>query len=513
MIVQVLGVLLLVCALYHYYTRWTRIGRHLKVIPGPTVWPIVGCLPRLLVPLEQHWDNVMKMANEFYPIFKLWVMHVPVVVIMTAEDAEVLLSSSKNIVKASVYDFLHGWFGTGLLTSAGAKWKQRRKILTPAFHFNVLKRYVDIAIENDEKTLQQLKSLGESSEQQIVPFLTNFTLNVICEAAMGTALAGKEKLQKDYKQAVLDMGDTFIYRLLRPWLRQDWAFYITSEGRKQKRALEYLHRFTSNIIKERMDYHEKTGGQFLKNLNEDEESSEVKEVFGLKKKRLAMLDLLIAAYKENGDQIDEEGIREEVDTFMFAGHDTTAMGMTFALLLIAEHKDVQERIRQEVTEVLQEHDGKMSITVLQQLHYLERCIKESLRIYPSAPFVSRRLIEDVKLEKYTIPKGISLEVRIIDIHRDPKHWEDPLKFDPDRFLPERSQGRHNFAYIPFSAGPRNCIGQKFAMLEMKSFISLIVKDFELDIVDFMAHQVPLLPDIVIRPGKPIHIKFTRIGEK
>ncbi|KAL6420612.1 hypothetical protein ACFW04_014644 [Cataglyphis niger] len=181
-----------------------------------------------------------------------------------------------------------------------------------------------------------------------------------------------------------------------------------------------------------------------------------------------MLDLLIAASRENS--LSDLDIREEVDTFMFEGHDTTSMSMTFALLLLAEHKEIQERVRVEIDSAMQENGGKLTMKLLQNLSYLERCLKEALRLYPSVFSILRNIKEDVKLHSYDIPAGTMIYLNIYAVHRDPNFWPNPEVFDPDRFLPERIQNRHPYSYLPFSAGPRNCIGE---LLEIFLFSSCV----------------------------------------
>ncbi|XP_029664929.1 cytochrome P450 4C1-like isoform X2 [Formica exsecta] len=225
---------------------------------------------------------------------------------------------------------------------------------------------------------------------------------------------------------------------------------------------------------------------------------------------MAMLDLLIAA-SQNNDLTDLD-IREEIDTFMFEGHDTTAMSITFVLLLLAEHKDVQERVRVEVDNVMQENGGKLTMRSLQNLPYLDRCLKEALRLYPSVFFILRNVGEDVKLHSYVIPAGTILHLNIYGVHRDPNFWSNPEVFDPDRFLPERMQNRHPYSYLPFSAGPRNCIGQRFGLLELKAMIAPLVHNFYLEPVDYLK-DIRLQVGLVIHPCHPVHIKFIPIIRK
>ncbi|XP_031777513.1 cytochrome P450 4AB6 isoform X2 [Nasonia vitripennis] len=449
MLIETIVVICMLLYAFHHYTRNDRIGRYVNKIPGPPTWPIVGNLPALSAPHEQLWPLGIKWDKQYYPIYKIWTTHKAVIVILHPDDVETLLTSMEHIEKSIMYDMVHPWFGTGLLTST--------------------------------------------------------------ETAMGTTLLDKEHQQK-YRNVLHDVSNAVIYRLMRPWFQVDWTFRWTSVAEKQKKALEVIHGFSKKIIKERKEYHEKTKGHYLNQLESDQsdDKKEDEEYFGYRKKRLAMLDLLIAKQKD-GNQIDDAGIREEVDTFIFEGHDTSAMAMCFAILLIAEHNDVQDRIRAEVKEVLEKSEGKMGVPEIQQLNYLELCIKESLRLYPSVPFISRGVTKDLHLKNYIVPKGTLIQINIFSLHRDPNFWPDPEKFDPDRFLPDRFQGRHPYSYIPFSAGPRNCIGQKFAMMELKAFIAHLISEFYLEPID-LAHEVLITPDLVLRPARPVKVKIVPVNK-
>ncbi|KAJ3642885.1 hypothetical protein Zmor_025634 [Zophobas morio] len=223
-----------------------------------------------------------------------------------------------------------------------------------------------------------------------------------------------------------------------------------------------------------------------------------------KKKRLAMLDLLLSA-KNQGADIDNEGIREEVDTFMFEGHDTTSMAISY-LLVLANLQDIQVQVLEEILSVV----GPTKVPTyddLQELRYTERCIKETLRLFPSVPFISRITGEEFRTRTgHTIPAETVIHVHIFDVHRNEKLYPDPLKFDPDRFLPENVNARHPFAYIPFSAGPRNCIGQRFALLELKAALGGILRNFRLEKVDDM-YEVEFKADLVLRPIKDVKVKI------
>ncbi|XP_043496504.1 cytochrome P450 4C1-like [Polistes fuscatus] len=414
-----------------------------------------------------------------------------------------------NILRKQPFTDIRPWLSYGLLTSGGKKWHLRRKMLTPAFHFNILKYYFTYLNEESRSLIESLKKEGDGKPvvKDLRTFISKYTLNAICQTAFGTKLTGKSKLESEYRNAVHAYSKIFVYRLVRPWYMNDTIFALTSHGRLQKKVLKTLHGFSRSIIAERKRFHKQTNGKYLQ-IYENIEEDDIFNKDLQSKKRLSMLDLLIASsWKDN--QIDEEGIREEVDTFMFEGHDTTASALTFALSLFAKHKDIQENIRDEVKSIMGE-DNNLTISSLQKLSYLERCLKESLRLYPSVHLISRQISHDMQLKQYLIPSGTICDVNIYYVHRNPRYWPNPNVFDPDRFLPENIKGRHPYSYIPFSAGPRNCIGQRFAMIEFKLFVAFILYNFELEPVDEL-DDVTFLADLTLTSFKPLRVKFIPIA--
>lgn len=204
------------------------------------------------------------------------------------------------------------------------------------------------------------------------------------------------------------------------------------------------------------------------------------------KSQMALLDILLQSSIQ-GVPLSDADIREEVDTFMFEGDDTTSSGVSHALYSIARHPAVQAKLYEELQQVLgKDREAPVSQAQLQQLKYLECVIKETMRLYPPVPAIGRYTRKDLKIGEQTIPANTSIYLVFYFAHRDPQHFPDPLSFKPERFLEDTSDDRQTFTYLPFSAGPKNCIGQKFAMLEMKALISKVLRFYEL---------LPLGPEI------------------
>ncbi|KAJ9600527.1 hypothetical protein L9F63_026336, partial [Diploptera punctata] len=213
-----------------------------------------------------------------------------------------------------------------------------------------------------------------------------------------------------------------------------------------------------------------------------------------KRKKMAFLDLLLES-SENGGNLTDEEIREEVDTFMFEGHDTTSAAISWLLHTLSINEECQEKIYKELQSIFGESDRTPTMKDLNEMKYLERVIKEMLRLCPSVPLFGRILKKDVQIDGHTLPAGLLVGFLVILIHRNPEYFPDPEEFNPDNFLPERVAARHPYAYIPFSAGPRNCIGQKFAILEEKTILSNIIRNYK---INATGTEPIINPDLILR---------------
>jgi len=273
---------------------------------------------------------------------------------------------------------------------------------------------------------------------------------------------------------------------------------------EHKRCLDIAHGFTKSVIASKLSK-EKEENQASNHQQQEDESAllTMKRSSSSRKHRMAFLDVLINARDEDGNSLSPGDIQEEVDTFMFEGHDTTAAGMTWALYLIGSHPEVQEKVHEELDTVLgRDLSRPATMEALGKLSYLERVLKETLRLYPSVPLMGRVTTEDCTIDGQLVPAGTEVTILNYQIHHNKHVWEDPERFDPDRFLPENQVHRHPFAYIPFSAGPRNCIGQKFAILEEKVMLSAILRRYIVHCPQ-KPTETEVNADIILRPNTDI----------
>ncbi|GJQ70762.1 hypothetical protein Trydic_g694 [Trypoxylus dichotomus] len=224
--------------------------------------------------------------------------------------------------------------------------------------------------------------------------------------------------------------------------------------------------------------------------------------FGRKRRKKVFLDILL-----DSNSMSDDEIREEVDTFLFGGHDTVASTISFGLFELAKHPAIQAKIFEEIEFIVGVDKSKLiTINHLNQMDYLDRVMKEILRLYPAAPLIERELEEDILLNGCRYPKGTTISFHIFIQHRCQRLFPEPERFDPDRFLPENVASRHKFAYIPFSAGPRNCIGQKYALINSKITIANIVRHFILQSV-VPEHKIIFHNDAVLKSTNGLPIKL------
>ncbi|XP_046670750.1 cytochrome P450 4C1-like [Homalodisca vitripennis] len=500
MIILLLVSLLSLLILYHLVEqqRTSRMRKIISKVPGPTKYPIIGSSLEFGRNSVELMTNLQRMAADYGPVFKVWMGPTLYVVLSDARDVEVVLSSSVHLNKPQVYDFLKKWLGTGLVSAPAVRWKSQRRILTPAFHFKILETYIDIFNANARIMMGQLEKEVGNEKFDIAPYVDKCTLDVICETAMATSIDAQLNEESQFTKSLKVVSKAVLVRAFKPWLFPEFTFNLSTIGREFSKHLEYINSYVDKVIAQKK--------KSLASFQSTQDTTKDDNLYGTKQ-RLVFLDLLLMYAADPAVHLSDDDIRDEVNTFMFAGHDTTASTIGFAIHLLASHPDVQERAREEVKSVLGETDRDPTYQDLLNLRYLEQVIKETLRLYPAVPYIGRKLFQDLTLPSgYTIPSGAALSLFFYKIHRDPEVFPEPEKFNPENFLPERLVGRFAFSYTPFSAGPRNCIGQKFAMLEMKATLSRLLLTYNI------TSQPPapvLAAELILRSVTGINVRLEK----
>ena len=401
-----------------------------------------------------------------------------------------------------VYKMLVPWLGEGLLIAEGRKWARSRRLLTPAFHFEILKGYIPVYNDCLKSLLGKWKrSVQQGTPVKLFDTISLLSLDIILQCAFShKSNCQNERLEHHYVKAVYDLSHLCTDRFLNPLYHIDWIYALTTSGQRMRQACRTVHNHSLKVINERrkaLNLHQSSATN-QRTFDLDSLYTKVSET----RKYLDFLDILLTATDDTGTGMSDEDIRAEVDTFMFEGHDTTTSGKCWTLYCLAKHPEHQEKVREEVRSVLMGREC-LEYDDLKELKYTQWCIKEAMRLYPPVPEVYRQVSKDVTLENYTIPKGTIFSVMIYLIHHNPEVWEDPEQFDPLRFHPSNVEKRDPYAYIPFSAGHRNCIGQNFAMNEEKVVIATIVSRFRLTLDE--GHTIEMAPRLILRTKYDIQV--------
>ncbi|XP_002035716.2 cytochrome P450 4d8 [Drosophila sechellia] len=424
--------------------------------------------------------SFIKVCREYVLKFghlqRVWVFNRLLIMSGDAELNEQLLSSQEHLVKHPVYKVLGQWLGNGLLLSDGKVWHQRRKIITPTFHFSILEQFVEVFDQQSNICVQRLAQKANGDTFDVYRNICAAALDIIAETAMGTKIYAQANESTPYAEAVNECTALLSWRFMSVYLQVELLFTLTHPHLKwrQTQLIRTMQEFTIKVIEKRRQALEDQQKQskLMGTVDEDVGS----------KRRMALLDVLLMATVD-GRPLTNDEIREEVDTFMFEGHDTTTSALSFCLHELSRHPEVQEKMLEEILQVLgTDRSRPVSIRDLGELKYMECVIKESLRMYPPVPIVGRKLQTDFKYTHSVhgdgvIPAGSEIIIGIFGVHRQPETFP-----NPDEFIPERHENGSRvapFKMIPFSAGPRNCIGQKFAQLEMKIMLAKIVREYEL----------------------------------
>ncbi|XP_038108812.1 cytochrome P450 4d1 [Culex quinquefasciatus] len=412
---------------------------------------------------------------------------------------------AKSIKKSFVYNFLEPWLGTGLLTvPTGEKWFQRRKIITPTFHFKMLDNFLEVFNREADVLVEKLKVRAGKGEFDIYDYVTLYALDSICETSMGVQIHAQDDPGNEYAIAVKQMSTFILRRIFNPLRSFPRLFFLFPFAKEQKNVIRKLHNFTNSVIDARRKVLEREQASSTVAFDLQEENM-------YSKRKITFLDLLLSVTVE-GKPLSREDIREEVDTFMFEGHDTTTSGISFTIWHLAKHQDVQQKLCDEIDQILgtEKKTAELTNVKIQEFEYLDMVVKESLRLIPPVPIIGRQLIEDLEMNGTTIPAGTQINIKIYNIHRNPKIWPDPERFDPDRFSKTNEDKRGPYDYIPFSAGSRNCIGQRYAMMELKATLIKLLASYRILPGESM-EKMRFKTDLVIRPNETIPIKLVDRG--
>lgn len=435
--------------------------------PGPAGVPILGNVFQMLSkePL-QYYTTLWRDYGDIV-LLKLGKIN-GYLVAHPAHVHHLLVKNQKNYSKGRGYDGLRLLTGQGLITSEGELWQQQRRLMQPSFTPNAVSGYTTIMTEIIQGLVERWQVAAARGDiLNIDDEMMRLTMSVI----------GKAMFSIDLSEEVLEV---------RQALHTAFAFITTRTNNPFKLPLRVpLPRH------QRFNAAMQTINRFLtERIEEGRRAQENKNLLSI---------LLRAQDEETGRGMSEQQVRDEVITLFFAGFETTARSLTWAWDLITRHRDVQTKLETEVDRVL---GGRQPATGdLFNLPYVRMVVDETLRLYPPTAMLARQNREADVLGGYPIPAGSMLLPSPYLVHRHPEFWPDAERFDPERFTPENAEARPKYAYIPFASGPRVCIGNNFALLEMVLAIAMLTARYRLKPVDL--HPIDYVLRGTIHPSRPL----------
>ncbi|CAL1277726.1 unnamed protein product [Larinioides sclopetarius] len=369
----------------------------------------------------------------------------------------------------------------------GEDWKRIRSIITPTFTTGKLKRMLSIFKDCSETLVNNFRAAAEEGKPVDVKRVYGaFTMDVIASAAFSTKIDSHNDPDNTFVKAAKSLfggepGKLFVLLMLFPKLRKLLRLIHPAASR----PTEFFREITLQIVEQR-----KKSGQvrndFLqllmdtaKEVSEEEKWEENKGDIDSNYAEQNAGQQMFKTVTSKRLSMDE--LVSQCVIFFLAGYETTASTLSFASYLLALNQDVQDKLREEVDKALAETNGELTYETVQNMKYLDNVISETLRIFPPLVRLERYADADYKLLglDVTIPKNSCINIPVYAMHRDPNYFPDPERFDPDRFTAEEKAKRDPFTYIPFGAGPRNCIGMRFALLEIKVCLSYILGNFKI----------------------------------
>jgi cytochrome P450 len=416
---------------------------------------------------------IERCAREFGDVVLTRFLYVPAYFIFHPEQIEyVLATGSKNFVKAMSLrsPFFLRLVGDGLVTSDGEFWRRQRRLAQPAFHRDRIASYGETMVAFTERMLASWQDGEERDAHEEMMLLTQ---SIVAQTLFSADVSGEARA----------IGEA-LARIVRPFSAQATLKWILDNRLPTPAHLRFngdvrrIDRFVYRVIAERRASGADTGD---------------------------LLSMLLRVQDEDGSRMTDRQLRDEVMTLFLAGHETTALALTWAWYLLARNPEAEAALHAELEEVLGGRAPR--VEDLPRLRYCEWVIKESMRLYPPAYAVGREAVRDCEVGGYRIPAGMQVFAFQWVVQRDARWYEEPAAFRPERWREEVAARIPKFAYFPFGGGPRQCIGNSFAMMEAVLVLATVARRFRLRLVP--GHAVELLPAMSLRPRDGVRVKLER----
>ncbi len=407
---------------------------------------------------------IEKLCREYGDVVSARFLNFPVYIVAHPEGVKhVLQENHRNYTKSQDYAILARLLGQGLVTSEGSLWLRQRRLMQPMFHRQKIATFGAMMTDCTLGMLDRWSGIaGRHEPIDVTSEMMRLTLEIVGRALLTMDLTSQADTIGRAMTIANERFGQFDIGMMIPWLptRKNFRF---------RKAVDELRRIVLDII-----------------ANRRRENRDYGDLLSM---------LLAARDEETGEKMSDEQLRDEVLTLILAGHETTANALSWTWYLLSQHREAERKLHAELDEVLAGRPPAMADLV--NLNYTGMVIDEAMRIYPPVWAIGRAAIEDDEIMGYRIPRGSNVMLSQWMTHRHPKFWEDPERFEPERFSAEGAAGRPRYAYFPFSGGPRQCIGNVFALTEAQLVLATIAQNYRLRLVP--DHPIELQPLITLRP--------------
>ncbi|MGC5032700.1 cytochrome P450 [Micromonospora sp. DT229] len=361
--------------------------------------------------------------------------------------------------------------GDGLLTSEGDLWRKQRRVIQPAFQSRRIAAQAGAVAQEGAALVERLLVQGRRGPVDVPTEMTGLTLGVLGRTLLDTDLSRMATIGGDFAavqdQAMFELETLSAVPTWIPLPRQ----------MRFRAARRRLQRIVDQLVVERTGH----------TANRDDVLSR----------------LILSVDGEDDPRVGRQRLRDELVTLLLAGHETTASTLSWSLYLVDRHPEVREKLRSEALEVL--GSGLPTFDDLARLRYTSMVIEEVMRLYPPVWLLPRRSLAPDRVGDYHVPAGADVVVSPFTLHRHPAFWTDPDRFDPDRFAPSATSGRPRYAYLPFGAGPRFCIGNHLGLMEAVFVLAMLMRDLRLTKVAGHAVQPEPMLSLRIKGGLPMMV--------
>ncbi|XP_053210406.1 cytochrome P450 4V2-like [Panonychus citri] len=475
--------------------------------------PIYGHLRNLIPKFPDPSYDLKDSSKNFYELMMklndpvkgdnvsiMWIGWLPVYIISGAAGIEAVLSKS-NITKPHFYKFIG--LRDGLVTSDPDKWRVRRKFIEPFFKTKRHQHFASVMDKEISKLPDQIMDkIGQPYD--IENLIHESALSVILEISWGIPCDECHDMKRIWLD-VLNKGEVyFIQRVYNPLFWYTGLYLRFEAGKKYQenlqRVVEGLE-FVENLKQKERET------KIMAKMNNNDDGGKDNHLDIYDKDNGSLYDFIKHNNETGKVQIDRDGIDEELLTMAAAGHETVSVGLRWTLFTLGNNLEIQERLYQEIIEIFPDDTPTDDLDKLAQCKFLDQCLKESLRLNPPIHGVSRQLDEDVTINGSKILKNSVVILNFSATHHDAKIFPDPLKYDPDRWSLENETILPKGAFTPFALGPRNCIGYRYALLEMKIYLINIIRRFQFVSVR-KPEEVTRRYEIALQPNCPLEQIFT-----